>query len=105
QVGYWRFGDYRYLDPAGEFLGTDKINKCRIEDMDYINQIIEENISSKQILENPKELLPRSWLRSLQDLTYIEQRREKLVNEELKKFWHPVTFYFYGEGGAGKSNL
>ncbi|CAG8801373.1 1649_t:CDS:1, partial [Dentiscutata erythropus] len=34
QVGYWRFGDYHYLDSAGEFLDTDKINKCCIEDMD-----------------------------------------------------------------------
>ncbi|CAG8443292.1 275_t:CDS:2, partial [Dentiscutata heterogama] len=24
---------------------------------------------------------------------------------QLERFWHPVTFYFYGEGGAGKSNL
>ncbi|CAG8817849.1 27565_t:CDS:1, partial [Dentiscutata erythropus] len=60
QVGYWGFSDYRYLDPAGEFLGIDEINKHHIEDMNYINQIIEENIFSKQILENSKELFPCS---------------------------------------------
>ncbi|CAG8715246.1 339_t:CDS:2, partial [Scutellospora calospora] len=25
--------------------------------------------------------------------------------KKVERFWRPVTFYFFGDGGAGKSNL
>ncbi|CAG8804904.1 14571_t:CDS:1, partial [Racocetra persica] len=63
------------------------------------------NISSEDIIKNPKELFSRSFLRSLQDLEYLECRIQQQKKKDFKRFWHPVTFYFYGSGGSRKSGL
>ncbi|CAG8456315.1 17465_t:CDS:2, partial [Dentiscutata heterogama] len=39
------------------------------------------------------------------DLDYINNRQKEILNKSIRRFWQPVTFYFYGDGSAGKSNL
>ena len=103
--GFFAFGNYRYLATANELKGSDEINEKRLEDIKRIDNIIENNLTVEDILKNKKELLPRSWLRSLKDLEYLLKKEKEIRESVLKRFWRPCVIYIFGPGGSGKSGL
>src|ERR1041384_1113678 len=48
ELGPWEFGLYRFLSSQNEFLGEDEIKKRHLEDMERVNRIIEEGISTRE---------------------------------------------------------
>ncbi|CAG8741269.1 3689_t:CDS:2, partial [Racocetra fulgida] len=80
--GFWAFGNYRYLSNANEFTNKDDINEKRLEDMNRIDHIVENNLTVEDILKNKKDLLLRSWLRSLKDLEYLIMKEKENVTLE-----------------------
>ncbi|CAG8788849.1 12994_t:CDS:2, partial [Racocetra fulgida] len=104
--GPWEFGNYRYLGTSSELKKSDDtLNEKRLEDIERINHIIENNLTINDILENKKDLLPRSWLRSLKDLEYMIKKEKEIREVNIKRFWRLCYIYLFGLGGSGKSGL
>ncbi|CAG8636751.1 612_t:CDS:2 [Dentiscutata erythropus] len=105
-VGPFEFGEWRYLKGSNENQECEEINEMKLLDMKRTERIINEDIPIKQIVENPGELLPRGWIKSLQAKEYLEKKqleyKDKIIPE--KKFY-PKNFFFYGDSGPGKSSL
>ncbi|CAG8563761.1 9286_t:CDS:2 [Dentiscutata heterogama] len=55
------------------------------------------------VLNSSHVYSPRHFYRSFQDLDYINNRQKEILNKSMRCFWRPVTFYFYGDGGASSS--
>ncbi|CAG8613062.1 3792_t:CDS:2, partial [Dentiscutata heterogama] len=56
------------------------------------------------IVKKNKDIIPFS--NNLFQAKLIETEIAKAKNKsQSKRFWHPLTFYFYSESGTGKSNL
>ncbi|CAG8687695.1 8280_t:CDS:2 [Racocetra fulgida] len=104
--GPWEFGIYRYLGTSSELnKSDDTLNEKRLEDIERINHIIENNLTIDDILKNKKDLLSRSWLRSLKDLEYLIKKEKEIRETNIKRFWRPCCIYLFGFGGSGKSGL
>ncbi|CAG8808250.1 15759_t:CDS:2, partial [Racocetra fulgida] len=104
--GPWEFGNYRYLGTSSELKKSDDtLNEKRLEDIERINHIIKNNLTINDILKNKKDLLPRSWLRSLKDLEYLIKKEKEIREANIKRFWRPCGIYLFGPGGSGKSGL
>ncbi|CAG8733169.1 15064_t:CDS:2, partial [Racocetra fulgida] len=100
------FGIYHYLGTSSELKKSDDtLNEKRLEDIERINHIIKNNLTINDILENKKNLLPRSWLRSLKDLEYLIKKEKEIREVNIKRFWRPCCIYLFGLGGSGKSGL
>jgi len=82
----------------------DEIQLDEFERMNYLNEN-EDSLTFDEILMN-KNLRPRAWFNSPQNVKFIKEEREK-IQKKLKgeRFWRPITFYFYGEDGSGKTGL
>ncbi|CAG8771296.1 19275_t:CDS:2, partial [Racocetra fulgida] len=58
--GPWEFGIYRYLGTSSELKKSDDtLNEKRLEDIERINHIIENDLTIDDILKNKKDLLLR----------------------------------------------
>ena len=107
-VGPWEFGEYRYLAPSRD--QSDLYEEYQEKQLQIHNAGIDGNnmllngATLLDMVKKNKDTVPYSNNLLHAKLIETEIAKEKNKNQS-KRFWRPVTFYFYGEGGAGKSHL
>ncbi|CAG8486210.1 6910_t:CDS:2 [Scutellospora calospora] len=106
-VGPWTFGTYRYLLPSKEFSELkDELEEKKSVEFEAIIEGNRKLLEGATLLEVFKLNIDKvRYSNSYESMKKIYQDLIIEKKKKVERFWRPVTFYFFGDGGAGKSNL
>ena len=74
--------------------------------MKKLKNIIDNDISLEEILKNPKELMPTTYISTIQGkerFDFLKNMIKDKVKHILDKKFYPKNFFFYGDSGTGKT--
>ena len=104
---HFEFENYRNFKAIDNDT-SDDINEIKLEDMKKLKNIIDNDISLEEIIKNPKELMPTTYIGTIQGKERFDFLKNMIMDKVKhipdKKFY-PKNFFLYGDSRTGKTTI